>query len=195
MKASSAVLWTIHELTAQVERELALDYEGARSGRVRDIPDTRTIRYYTTVGLMDRPAAMRGRTALYQERHLLQLVAIKKLQAAGLSLWQVQERLVGATDSLLARLAGLKAGRKEEKTALPSGGEAEPASRAFWKRIPRLFPVRPHRRDLQSRRRRCSRKGQAEKTRTRRSGSFSRSSWPGVCCCSWLRAGRSIATS
>ena len=120
MNASSAPLWTIHELTAQVARELAVDYEGASSGRVRDIPDLRTIRYYTTLGLLDRPAEMRGRTALYGRRHLLQLVAIKKLQASGLSLSQVQERMAAATDLLLERLAGLRQGAQAEaESALP----------------------------------------------------------------------------
>src|SRR5436305_3354800 len=98
-------LWTLDELCDRVERALAVDYHGQASGRVRDVPDLRTIRYYTTLGLIDRPAAMRGRTALYGPRHLLQLVAIKRLQARGLSLAQVQEQLLGASDVMLGRLA------------------------------------------------------------------------------------------
>ena len=38
---------------------------------------------------------MRGRTALYGLRHLLQLVAIKRLQAKGYTLEQVQQALEG----------------------------------------------------------------------------------------------------
>ena len=79
------------------------------SGRVRDVPDLRTIRYYTTLGLLDRPAAMRGRTALYGSRHLLQLAAIKRLQARGLSLAAVQERVVGISDASLRRLVAAAA--------------------------------------------------------------------------------------
>src|SRR5947199_5115022 len=97
--------WTIDELGAQVALALSVDYEGAGSGRVRDVPDRRTIRYYTTLGLIDRPAAFRGRTALYGRRHLLQLTAIKRLQARGLSLTDVQARLVGLTGSALEKLA------------------------------------------------------------------------------------------
>src|SRR5205823_13215113 len=52
---------------------LAADYAGVNNGRVRDVPDRRTVRFYTTLGLIDRPAALRGRTALYGRRHLLQL--------------------------------------------------------------------------------------------------------------------------
>ena len=77
------------------------------AGGVRDVPDRRTIRYYTTLGLIDRPAAMRGRTALYGVRHVLQLAAVKRLQAQGLSLAEVQARLVGLTNAALRSLAGL----------------------------------------------------------------------------------------
>ena len=60
MKTGRTELWTIHQLGAEVERVLAVDYAGSRNGRVRDIPDLRTIRYYTTAGLLERPAEMRG---------------------------------------------------------------------------------------------------------------------------------------
>src|SRR5262245_18184089 len=99
--------WTLNELTAHVALALAEDYDGAPNGRVRDVPDPRTIRYYTTLGLLDRPGELRGRTALYGRRHLLQLVAIKRLQAQGLTLQQVQERLLGLTDGDLERTARL----------------------------------------------------------------------------------------
>ncbi len=100
-------LWTINELGAAVAVTLSADYEGAPNNRVRDVPDRRTIRYYTTIGLLDRPAEMRGRTALYGRRHLAQLVAIKRLQARGLSLAEIQQRLLGITDAALHRLAKL----------------------------------------------------------------------------------------
>ncbi len=65
-----------------------------------------TIRYYTTLGLIDRALEMRGRTALYGPRHLLQLVAIKKLQAKGQALAEVQRTLAGQTDDALRALGG-----------------------------------------------------------------------------------------
>src|SRR5271155_561007 len=109
MKTGRTELWTIHQLSAEVERVLAVGYEGSRNGRVRDIPDLRTIRYYTTAGLLERPAEMRGRTALYGRRHLLQLVAIKRLQAKGHTLAELQGQLLGKTDAELAHLAQLPA--------------------------------------------------------------------------------------
>jgi len=102
-------LWTLDELAERVDAALAVDYLGQASGRVRDVPDRRAIRWYTTIGLVDRPAAHRGRTAMYGPRHLLQLVAVKRLQARGLPLVAIQQELAGATDTQLARVARLPA--------------------------------------------------------------------------------------
>src|SRR5712692_1736869 len=107
MTPRTASSWTLDDLSAHVALALAENYDGQPSSRVRDVPDRRTIRYYTTLGLIDRPAEMRGRTALYGRRHLLQLVAVKRLQGRGLSLAEIQQRLVGQTDAALARLARL----------------------------------------------------------------------------------------
>jgi len=97
--------WTLDGLTRRVADALSVDYDGQASGRVRDVPDQRVIRWYTTLGLVDRPAAMRGRTALYGPRHLRQLVAIKRLQARGLSLAAVQAELAGASEADLEQIA------------------------------------------------------------------------------------------
>ena len=102
--------WTLDELAERVDTALAVDYSGPPSGRVRAVPDRRAIRWYTTIGLIDRPVAHRGRTALYGPRHLLQLVAVKRLQARGLPLVAIQQELAGATDSQLARVARLPEG-------------------------------------------------------------------------------------
>jgi len=100
--------WTQEELVQRVAAALAGPaYPGAPNGRVRDVPDRRTVRWYTTIGLVDRPAGMRGRTALYGPRHLLQIVAVKRLQARGRSIAEIQAELVGATDSTLRRVAAV----------------------------------------------------------------------------------------
>lgn len=102
--------WTLDELVERVAAALAgTTYPGAPNGRVRDLPDRRAIRWYTTIGLVDRPAGHRGRTALYGPRHLLQLVAVKRLQADGQSLTQIQAALTGATDAVLRRVARVPA--------------------------------------------------------------------------------------
>jgi DNA-binding transcriptional MerR regulator len=118
-------VWTLDELTERVGAALSVGYDGQPSGRVRDLPDQRAIRWYTTIGLVDRPAATRGRTAMYGPRHLLQLVAIKRLQAQGRSLVAIQAELAGATDAQLARVARLAAPERRR----PAATEA-PADRA-----------------------------------------------------------------
>ncbi|GAB1511829.1 MerR family transcriptional regulator [Actinophytocola sp. KF-1] len=101
-------LYTLEQLSERVADLLAEDYDGQQSGRVRELPNGRTIRWYTTIGLVDRPLATRGRVALYGERHAMQLAAIKKLQAQGLALAEIQEKLLGVSDAELAELAKVK---------------------------------------------------------------------------------------
>lgn len=125
--------WTIDELDAQAALALATDYNGPPNERVRHVPDRRTIRYYTTLGLLDRPATMRGRTALYGRKHLLQLVAIKRLQSHGLSLAEIQTRLLGLTPSALARIAKLPG----VETCFPESSTESERDRAdFWRAVP-----------------------------------------------------------
>jgi MerR HTH family regulatory protein len=158
--------WTLDELAGRVGAALAVDYPGQPSGRVRDLPDRRAIRWYTTIGLVDRPVAHRGRTALYGPRHLLQLVAVKRLQARGLPLVAIQQELAGATDAQLARVARLPAatpGPSAATAAAADGGTpsslvparpaapvaarraaAGPARRAaFWREPPSAGSVAP----------------------------------------------------
>jgi MerR HTH family regulatory protein len=130
---AESVLFTLDELCSQVALALSNGYGGAPNERIRDVPDRRTVRYYTTLGLIDRPARMRGRTALYGRRHLLQLVAIKRLQANGLSLQEVQQQLLGMLDRELEEIAQLP--------DLPEGPTSaavpdEPRRREFWKSVP-----------------------------------------------------------
>ena len=144
--------WTLDELAGRVGAALAVDYPGQPSGRVREVPDRRAIRWYTSIGLVDRPVAHRGRTALYGPRHLLQLAAVKRLQARGLPLVAIQQELAGATDAQLARVARLPAGAPAPAAAgdggtpssrVPAGPAAPVAARrvaagparraAFWR--------------------------------------------------------------
>jgi hypothetical protein len=128
--------WTLDELVQRVAVCLADPaYPGAPNGRVRDLPDRRAVRWYTTTGLVDRPA-MQGRTALYSPRHLLQVVAVKRRQAEGRSLAEVQAELAGATDDTLRRVAAIP---EEAIAAEPTRpGEAPLPSRRsrFWAEPP-----------------------------------------------------------
>jgi DNA-binding transcriptional MerR regulator len=112
------------------------------NGRVRDVPNERLIRWYGTVGLVDPPLSRRGRVARYGRRHLLQLVAVKRRQAEGRSLAEIQAELTGLTDESLAAIAGVPA----LGPALARQGSSWPAAGAtaledagpgrFWARQP-----------------------------------------------------------
>ncbi|HSO53887.1 MAG TPA: MerR family transcriptional regulator [Actinomycetes bacterium] len=120
--------WTLDELAERVDAALAVGYAGQSSGRVRAVPDRRAIRWYTTIGLIDRPVAHRGRTALYGPRHLLQLVAVKRLQAKGLPLVAIQQELAGATDTQLARVAHPAPASAAPLAALAPSGDGPQSS-------------------------------------------------------------------
>lgn len=120
---------TISELAEQAAEVLAASPQQA-NGRVRDVPNERLIRWYVTVGLLDPPLSRRGRVARYGERHLLQLVAVKRRQAEGRSLAEIQEELTGATNEALAAIAGLEA------SPAPAPAVAPAATPRFWARPP-----------------------------------------------------------
>ncbi|MER7500009.1 MerR family transcriptional regulator [Nonomuraea pusilla] len=151
--------WTIGELAeraAEALRDGGAPAGAPVSGRVRDVPGERLIRWYTTIGLVDPPLARRGRVALYGRRHLLQLVAVKRLQAAGRSIAEIQAALAGAPDAALEAAADLAApsapaafGQATPPVPAPAplGQEASPAPAArsgldsaspgrFWTRRP-----------------------------------------------------------
>ncbi|UBU16798.1 helix-turn-helix domain-containing protein [Nonomuraea gerenzanensis] len=100
--------WTIGELSEHAARALRAGAPAPVNGRVRDVPGERLIRWYTTIGLVDPPLTRRGRVARYGRRHLLQLVAVKRLQAAGRSIAEIQAALAGATDRMLEAAARLE---------------------------------------------------------------------------------------
>ncbi|MEU4516991.1 MerR family transcriptional regulator, partial [Nonomuraea wenchangensis] len=117
--------WTIGELAEHAARALR-DGAAPLSGRVRDVPGERLIRWYTTIGLLDPPLTRRGRVARYGRRHLLQLVAVKRLQAAGRSIADIQAALAGATDRTLEETASLPAHPTAHPTAHPAPPPAPP---------------------------------------------------------------------
>lgn len=133
---SKTDLMTFSELCTAVALALTSDYFGTGSDRSRDVPDARTIRYYTTLGILERPASFKGRTALYSRKHLLQLVAIKRLQAKGLTLAQVQAELVGMKPSQLEQLANIPDTVITPTETVSTKPASAARSREFWKQPP-----------------------------------------------------------
>jgi len=120
--------WTLEELSRRVEEELGrLGLRSQPDGRVSEAPDGRTIRYYGTLGLLDRPALVE-REARYGRRHVLQLVAIKALQAEGLPLARIQERLYGRSNFELETLL--------RSVAEAPGRRPRPVPALLWREVP-----------------------------------------------------------
>lgn len=135
-----AAAWTLEELVRRVALALAGSaqagtYSGAPNGRVRELPDQRVIRWYASIGIVDRPIGGRGRGARYGLRHLRQLVAVKQLQARGLALAEIQAQLAGIPDDELARLVPLP---PEVLVSPKPGGRVGPGSPAPGRGEPRL---------------------------------------------------------
>jgi DNA-binding transcriptional MerR regulator len=129
--------WTIAELAELAAGELAAaarpEHGVTRAnGRVRDVPNERLIRWYVTVGLVDPPLSRRGRIARYGPRHLLQLVAIKRRQAEGRSLAEIQAELAGTTNASLSAVARVPIAA----LTATAGAVAAPAPPRFWAQRP-----------------------------------------------------------
>ena len=134
MKTEEPAL-TLDELSEEVGRLLnRYALLGAQQdNRVSPVPDARTIRYYTTLGMIDRPK-ISGRQAIYGRRQVLQVLAIKALQAINLPLSEIQTRLYGRNDTeleaLLASLADFWKQKAEEDKK-----HAEPIRSTIWHEI------------------------------------------------------------
>lgn len=132
-------LMTLNELVAQASIAISRVTLDQQSGRISEIPSARTVRYYTTCGLVDKPAQFKGRTALYNRRHLLQIVSIKRLQSLGLELDQILDRLAGASDSQLEVIAKLFEAEAQAEVIANPPAEAQPEAPRqanFWLQEP-----------------------------------------------------------
>jgi DNA-binding transcriptional MerR regulator len=95
--------WTIQELAGTVNawcRDRALQ---PANGQTASELSARTLHYYRSAGLLDAPESGAGRG--YGRRHLLQLKAIRVLQAHGLPLSRIQQLLFGRSDKELEQIA------------------------------------------------------------------------------------------
>jgi DNA-binding transcriptional MerR regulator len=90
-------------LDALVSAANATGLPTAADGRVAARVDERLVRYYQSLGLIERPLRYDGRQAVYGQRHLDQVLAVRRLQAEGLTLAQVQARMPAAGAALEVR--------------------------------------------------------------------------------------------
>jgi DNA-binding transcriptional MerR regulator len=95
------------EFTGVAERVVkALTLEQSR-GTVTSVPDERTIRYYLAEGLIQSPDERQGTASVFGYLHLLQLVAVKKLQAEHLPIRKIKELVTGKGEEELESLIGI----------------------------------------------------------------------------------------
>ncbi|HEX6729205.1 MAG TPA: MerR family transcriptional regulator [Pyrinomonadaceae bacterium] len=103
--------------------QLALEQE---RGTVTSVPDERTIRYYLSEGLIESPGEKQGTASVFGYLNLLQLVAVKKLQAEHLPIRKIRELVADKSEQELETLLGFggtatrKVGESEAKRYLES---------------------------------------------------------------------------
>ena len=85
--------FTLEELAAEVQEWCEAHGVVPASGQASDQLSERTIRYYRSLGLLDAAVAAAG--ARFTQKHRLQLIAVRLLQAQGLPLRQIRELLYG----------------------------------------------------------------------------------------------------
>lgn len=113
--------WILEELSSLAEARLAemglLD--ALPDGRVARAADPRTVRYYQSLGILDRPLSYEGHKARYGPRHLLQLLSVKALQRLRLPLSEIQARLYGRSDAELEGILASVPRPGKEEIGLP----------------------------------------------------------------------------
>ncbi len=102
------------------------------NGQAGERMTVRNIRYYRTLGLLDAPLAGGGQG--YGEKHLLQLFAVRLLQAQGLPLNRIQQLLFGRTLDELKRIE--TEGLAELKQSRPTAFTFNAGVDEFWAVMP-----------------------------------------------------------
>ncbi len=140
---------TLEDLSRQVTSWCEDNEISPASGQAGESVSERNIRYYRTLGLVDAPVA-----GAYGEKHLLQLIAIRLLQARGLPLRRIRELLYGRSLADLREIR--RRGLDEAESARAAARVAVPAVDELWRMIPlnedfmlvsrRGTPLTPHQR-------------------------------------------------
>jgi DNA-binding transcriptional MerR regulator len=88
-------------------------------GSVTEVPDERMVRYYTAEGLLSAPEGRQGAAGIYGYTHLLQLLAVKRLQAEHLPIRKIRDMVEGkSTAELEQLLEGTGGGPARKNSAL-----------------------------------------------------------------------------
>lgn len=124
-------LCSVSELADQVNAWCAEHGVVPANGQAGEAVTERNIRFYRTVGLVDAPESS-GRG--FGEKHFLQLIAIRLLQAQGLPLRRIRELLFGRTVGELREVQ--TRGITEARRAFPAHRLPMPAGDELWRITP-----------------------------------------------------------
>ena len=95
---------TLDELVTEAARIIPHIAGEQKRYKVSVYPDERTVRYYINQGLVDKPSASPSSPARFTYRHLLQILAIKHLQAQYFPLTKIKEMLAGLEEEQLEEI-------------------------------------------------------------------------------------------
>jgi DNA-binding transcriptional MerR regulator len=108
----------VAELAEHVGRILTESGPTQERGTVSEVPDERTIRYYLSEGLISPAEEKQGTASIFGYLHLLQLLAVKKLQSEHLPIRKIREVVSGRSERELERLVGIEGGAESKNEAL-----------------------------------------------------------------------------
>jgi DNA-binding transcriptional MerR regulator len=95
--------WFLEEFAELVNQLLPNFLDGSGSNKVTEHVNPRSIRNYTSLGLIDEPHKS-GKYAQYHYRHLVQILAVKKLLAQGYGTTTIERLLAAKSDRELESL-------------------------------------------------------------------------------------------
>jgi DNA-binding transcriptional MerR regulator len=127
--AAMADSFSLEELSRQINAWCEENGVAPASGQAGDVVSERNIRYYRTLGLIDAPEG-----GGYGEKHLLQLTAVRLLQAQGLPLRRIRELLFGRSLQGLREIR--RRGLVEAQRAAAAFRVTLPVKDELWRAIP-----------------------------------------------------------
>jgi DNA-binding transcriptional MerR regulator len=111
---------TLEELIDTVDALVAKVAPEQTRYKVRERPDVRTVRYYTSRKLLPKPLSYDGGRARYGYLHVLRLLRIKQLQAARQTLAAIGPRLEGTTAADLEQALAIAPLRRPQVVKAPA---------------------------------------------------------------------------
>jgi DNA-binding transcriptional MerR regulator len=107
----------VAELAIAVRQILAESGPSQEKATVTALPDERTVRFYLAEGLLSPAEEKQGTASVFGYKHLLQLLAVKKLQAEDLPIRKIKQLLDGLEEADLKKLLQVESKRAQKNEA------------------------------------------------------------------------------